>query len=91
MEDLVGHAGKHVVLFCANYIYEGVLNREDHEAVYIDEPAIIYQTGRWDQADWTRSERLPIPTLKIERSAIESSGLLDRTVFEQPKKPARRR
>lgn len=86
--------GKHVMVFAANYIYEGTLAGESHDAVFLDGPSIIYQTGPFGQSDWTRSERLPIPTLKIERSAVESMGALDRSVLETPAstpEPPRRR
>lgn len=80
------------MVFAANYIYEGTLAGESHDAVFLNEPAIIYQTGPYTQGGWTRSERLPIPTLKIERSAVESMGALDRSVLEQSTpEPTRRR
>jgi hypothetical protein len=73
--------GKHIVVIAANYIYEGILADDTPDALHLREPSIIYATGPWSQQSWQRAERLPIPVLRIERSAVEAFGELDRTML----------
>ena len=75
---------KWVIVFAANYIYEGKLIEETFDAIFLHSPSIIYRTGNWDADNWLRSERLPLPWIRLERSAVESMGPLDRSVLQNP-------
>lgn len=66
--------GKNVVIFCANYIYSGVLEKLSHDIVELSEPSIVYETGAFTESNWKDAQRLPMRLLRIERSAIESMG-----------------
>lgn len=66
--------GKSVVILCANYIYAGTLDSITHDLVWLRDPAIVYETGEWSAKAWKDAQRLPVPLLRIERSAIESMG-----------------
>lgn len=66
--------GKSVVVMCANYIYAGELQEITHDLVWLRDPSIVYETGEWSAKTWKDAQRLPVPLLRIERSAIESMG-----------------
>lgn len=76
MSDMVG---KEVVVFCANFIYTGTLVRETHDRICIEKPIIVFETGPMHENDWREKQAMPTPVLHIERSGVESMGLLDRT------------
>ncbi|MDX6480312.1 MAG: hypothetical protein QOG85_822 [Gaiellaceae bacterium] len=80
---------KTVVVLCANYIYEGVLEDLTHDVVTLREPRIVYVTGPWEEVrregsgrkgaaevQWRRAERIPVKLLRIERCAVEAMGEL---------------
>lgn len=70
--------GKRVVIFCVNYIYDGILDEVLFDKIAISEPRIVYETGPFTAKEWQTAERLPVEILWIERSAIESMGELSR-------------
>lgn len=69
--------GKHVILFCSNYIYTGILVSLTHDTVVLSEPYIVYETGPFDAPKWKDAQRLPVDEHRIERSALESMGVLN--------------
>ncbi len=62
---------KTVVVMCANYIYTGRLIRVAPDSLVLAEPSIIYETGKWSDADWKMAERLPTDEYYVERSGVE--------------------
>ena len=66
-EELIG---EHVLVFCMNYIYTGVLIKVDQTVVVLDQAAIVYETGALDSNEFTNAEKLAhklfIGTISIE-------------------------
>lgn len=67
--------GERITIFCAVYIYTGKLVGFDHECVKLRDPAIVYETGAFDDKKWKDAQPLP-NEFYIQKSAIESFGLL---------------
>lgn len=51
-EGLIGLMGQRVVLFCANYIYSGVLNGVNDTCVLLNDAGIVYETGSFSDKQW---------------------------------------
>ena len=67
--------GERVTLFCANYIYTGVLAGVNETCVLLQKAAIVYETGAFNEASWKDAQPLPSDWY-VQLSAIESFGLL---------------
>ena len=51
-EGLIGLMGQRVVLFCANYIYSGVLSGVNDTCVLLNDAGIVYETGSFSDKQW---------------------------------------
>lgn len=63
--------GQHVLVFCMNYIYTGVLSGVNTETILLENPKIVYETGAFDKAEFGDAQALP-SSLYIRTSSIES-------------------
>ena len=72
LEELLG---ERVTLFCANYIYTGVLSGVNATCVLLTAAAIVYETGPLGEKKWKDAQELPSDWY-VQTSAIESFGLL---------------
>ena len=72
LESLVG---KRVTFFCNSYIYTGDLLSVDEISVELGNPAIVYETGAFDNKVWTDAQALP-HNFNIMLSSVESFGIL---------------
>lgn len=70
-EGLIGLLGKKVMLFCLNYIYTGVLAGVNNTCVLLEDPAIVYETGAFNNKTFTDAQKLPFNHY-VQISAIES-------------------
>lgn len=68
--------GKQVTLLCVKYFYTGELVGVAEDCVELKNPAIVYETGAWSDANWADCQPLGVPTLFVNRSAIEAFGVL---------------
>lgn len=71
LSELVGYR---VLLMCANYFYEGVLVHIDETDAILDEAAIIYDTGPWNQikiSGW-KNRQLLLGQHGVKLQAVES-------------------
>lgn len=73
-EGLDALLGERVTLFCLNYIYTGKLVGINAACVKLSEPAIVFETGAFDDA-WKNAEALPHDWY-VQTSAIESFGVI---------------
>lgn len=73
-EGLIGLLGKRVTLFCANYIYRGILAGVNDTCVMLDEAQIVYETGSFDTREWKDAQRIG-DSWYVKRGAIESFGI----------------
>ena len=69
-EGLEGLMGSRVTLFCANYIYTGNLTGVNDRFVKLEEAAIVYETGPFQDPGWKDAQSLPKPCY-VMLSAIE--------------------
>ena len=70
-DGLIGLLGERVTLFCLNYIYTGKLVGVNDSCVRLDDAAIVYETGAFDNNAWKDAQKLPKPVY-VMLSAVES-------------------
>lgn len=70
-EGLVALMGRKVILFCLNYIYTGTLTGVNQSCVLLDDAAIVYETGSFNDKSFKDAQKLP-HSLYIQTNAIES-------------------
>lgn len=74
-EGLVKLLGERVTLFCANYIYTGILSGVNESCVLLTSAAVVYETGPFGEKKWKDAQELPSEWY-VQTSAIESFGKL---------------
>lgn len=74
-EGLVKLLGERVTLFCGVYIYTGKLSGVNDECVLLEDAAVVYETGAFNEKTWKDAQKLPGPWYVMTR-CIESFGLL---------------
>ena len=74
-EGLEKLLGKRVTLFCANYIYTGILSGVNESCVLLTDAAIVYETGAFSEKAWKDAQTLPHDWY-VQILAIESFGVL---------------
>ena len=67
--------GERVTLFCANYIYTGVLTGVNDTCVLLTDAGVVYETGSFGDKAWKDMQKLP-GEWYVQREAIESFGKL---------------
>ena len=72
-EGLEGLMGKRITLFCMNYIYTGDLAGINDDCVLLEKPAIVYETGAFNEKNWKDAQNLP-HKFYIMKNAIEGFG-----------------
>jgi hypothetical protein len=70
-EGLASLLGERVLLMCANFYYEGVLEGINEECVLLSDPGIVYATGAWLEKAWRDRQQLPGDHY-VQKQAIES-------------------
>ena len=70
-EGLMALIGQRVLLMCMNYFYEGVLAGVNDTCVLLEDPGIVYETGKWDEIKWADRQQLPGPHY-VQVASIES-------------------
>jgi hypothetical protein len=58
-EGLMSLVGQRVTLFGLNYIYTGKLVGVNADFVKLEDAAIVYETGSFDEAGWKDAQDLP--------------------------------
>ena len=74
-EGLEKLLGDRVTLFCANYIYTGILSGVNENCVLLTDAAIVYETGPFSDKKWKDAQSLP-EGWYVQINAIESFGKL---------------
>ena len=67
--------GERVTLFCANYIYTGVLSGVNESCVLLTDAAVVYETGPFMDKKWKDVQSLP-DSWYVQINAVESFGKL---------------
>lgn len=74
-EGLEKLLGERVTLFCANYIYTGILSGVNETCVLLTDAAVVYETGPFYDKEWKDAQSLP-GGWYVKINAIESFGKL---------------
>ena len=74
-EGLVKLMGENVTLFCMNYIYTGKLVGVNDTCVLLENAAVVYETGAFNDKKWRDAQNLP-GEWYVQTSSIESFGIL---------------
>lgn len=74
-EGLMALMGQRVLLMCANYFYCGKLVGVNADFVQLEDPSIVYETGKWDSGNYTDCQRLHAKLWYVKTAAIESFGV----------------
>jgi hypothetical protein len=72
MNELIG---KRVTIFCAVYIYTGVLTEVTDTHVKLKDAAIVYETGAFTTSAWADAQPLPHDWC-VSLGMVESFGIL---------------
>ena len=74
-EGLENLLGDRITLFCANYIYTGILSGVNESCVLLTDAAIVYETGPFSDKKWKDAQTLP-EGWYVQINSIESFGRL---------------
>lgn len=66
--------GERVLLMCSSYFYSGKLVAVNDSTVTLSDPAIVYETGKWDASKFADEQRIGTEEWHVKLSAIESFG-----------------
>lgn len=64
--------GETVTLFCLNYFYNGKLVGVNDTCVLLEDPKIIYETGKFTESSWKDIQSMGVDSLYVQVQAIES-------------------
>lgn len=76
-KGLISLMGEQVMFFGLNYIYVGKLIGVNDTCVLLENPRIVYETGRFDSKEFKDARSLPFQ-IYVMLSAIESFGKTDK-------------
>lgn len=68
--------GEEVTLFCANYIYHGVLVGVNKDDVVLKDASIVYETGPFNEVGFKDAQSLCSGEWHVRTAVIESYGVL---------------
>ena len=73
-EGLIALLGERVLIFCVNYIYEGLLSGVNETCLLLTDANLIYETGAFNESAYKDAQHLPGSEWYVQISAIESFG-----------------
>jgi len=65
--------GEKICVFCGVYIYTGTLAGVNANHIELDEPKLVYETGKLSSGAWKDAQALPSPW-RVMIAGIESWG-----------------
>ena len=74
-EGLISLLGKTITVFCANYIYTGVLEGVNESCIKLTKASIVYETGAFTDKTWKDAQALP-NDLYVQLGLIECFTIL---------------
>jgi hypothetical protein len=75
-EGLTKLLGSNVTFFCLNYIYHGKLIGVNETCVLLEDPSIVYETGKFSDSEFKDIQSLNTKEFYIATNCIESFGVL---------------
>ena len=76
-EGLTKLLGSNVTFFCLNYIYHGKLIGVNETCVLLENPSIVYETGKFSDSQFKDIQSLETKEFYITMNCIESFGVLN--------------
>ena len=73
-EGLVALLGEEIMVWCANYIYSGVLDGVNEKDIILTEAKLVYQTGPLQDKGFEDAQPLPGKQWYVRTDFIESYG-----------------
>ena len=74
-EGLESLMGKRVLLMSAGYFYEGKLVGVNDNFVKIEDPHIVYETGKWSDDSYGDRQKMHTNGWYVQTGLIESYGV----------------
>lgn len=74
-EGLESLLGKEVLVFCAIYIYTGILIGVNDSCIKLRGSKIVYETGSFDEPEFSNAQSLTCDIWYVNQSMIESFGV----------------
>ena len=74
-EGLISLLGERVTFFCMNYIYTGKLVGVNDVDVKLEDAAVVYETGPFNEKSWKDAQDLPNAHY-VRLSSVESYGVV---------------
>jgi hypothetical protein len=76
-EGLLKLMGENIMAFGLNYIYTGKLVGVNETCILLENPRIVYETGRFDSKEFKDAQALPFQVY-VMLACIESFGKTDK-------------
>lgn len=73
-EGLDALLGEKVLLICLRYFYVGKLVGVNDSCVLLENPSIVYETGKWEQKQYSNLENMNVEKFYVSRGSIEAFG-----------------
>jgi len=74
-EGLLSLIGERITVWCSNYIYTGKLVGVNDDCIKLENAAIVYETGAFNDKEWKDAQSLPHGCY-VRVAAIESFMIL---------------
>ena len=74
-EGLESLLGQRIMIFCLNYIYDGMLTGINESCILLEDASIVYETGAFDKKGYINSQKLHTKKWYVQKGVIESFGL----------------
>jgi hydroxyacyl-ACP dehydratase HTD2-like protein with hotdog domain len=68
--------GKNVTLWCTRYIYTGKLIGISSDSCLLEDPSLVYETGKFSEPNWADAQKLPKKQWYVMLHSIESFGIM---------------
>jgi len=73
-DGLESFLGEHIMVFCANYIYCGILDGINNTFIKLTDAHIVYETGSFADKSYKDKQLLPSGVAYVMIHAIEHFG-----------------
>ena len=74
-EGLEGLLGERVLIMTAGYFYEGKLIGVNDRFIKLQDPSVVYETGKWEDSNYANIQKLHQKQWYVQTGLIESYGL----------------
>lgn len=71
--------GETITVYTCRYIYHGKLIEEGEDYIKLLNPAIIYETGSYEDKNFADKQSLHTETWNIAKQSVESFGILNKS------------